>query len=281
MNAQQVPLPILLEDGSRHDWQDAAYSPKVSASGGRATVEHRLQDAPVLGKLIDDKAAAWAVEVRCPKTLMARVDTSFENPQEIRWRADEVDDAVYIVPGVIALRELSLDNSALTSLWADAGVLRVPPGWWLVKGDARRAKTLTESLLKFLRDETLAEGRMEIGPDRGSGRLRFTVKMAPELFERARSSRNVQIAALVGACSWFPRVFKTASASSGGDGDGHGDGDSDGEPIDEDPLAQELRYQLTNTKSDVVLWDDDNFDPALVATLLEPFHATAAADDDE
>lgn len=236
-------------------------------------VEHRLQDAPVLGKLIDDKAAAWAVEVRCPKTLMARVDTSFENPQEIRWRADEVDDAVYIVPGVIALRELSLDNSALTSLWADAGVLRVPPGWWLVKGDARRAKTLTESLLKFLRDETLAEGRMEIGPDRGSGRLRFTVKMAPELFERARSSRNVQIAALVGACSWFPRVFKTASASSGGDGDG--------EPIDEDPLAQELRYQLTNTKSDVVLWDDDNFDPALVATLLEPFHATTATDDDE
>ena len=267
----QVPLPILLEDGSRHDWQDAGYRPRVSAGSGRATVEHRLEDAPTLRKLIDNDDAAWAVELRCPKTLMARVDTSPAPSQVVRWSRDEVDDAVYIVPGVVALRELSLDRSALTSLWADAGELRVPAGWWLAKGDARRAQTLTQSLLKFIRDDGLTEGRMEVGPDRSSGRLRFSVKMAPDLFERARSNRDVQIAALVGACSWFPRVF----------GNGIGVSD-DGEPIggDEELLAQELRHKLQSAKSDVVLWDDDAFDPATAATVLEPF-LPVPTDDDE
>lgn len=266
----RVPLPILLEDGSRHDWQDAGYRPRVSAGSGRATVEHRLEDAPTLRKLIDNDDAAWAVELRCPKTLMARVDTSSAPSQAVRWSRDEVDDAVYIVPGVIALRELSLDRSALTSLWADAGELHVPAGWWLAKGDARRATTLTQSLLKFSQNEHLKKGRMEVEPDFSSGRLRFTVKMAPDLFKRARSSRDVQIAALVGACGWFPEVFRTDSASE------------DGEQIGgEGPLAQELRHRLRAAKPDIVLWDDKSFDPATAATVLEPFLPTVPTDDDE
>lgn len=243
----------------------------MTAGSGRAKVEHRLENAPTLRKLIDNGAAAWAVELRCPKTLMARVDTSPGQAQVVRWSRDEVDDPVYIVPGVIALRELFLDSSALTPLWADAGELRVPPGWWLVKGDARRAETLTQSLLKFSRDDGLEKGCMEVAPDRGSGRLRFMVKMAPDLFERARSSRDVQIAALVGACSWFPRVFGKASAFD------------DAEPIDDEGLlAHELRHKLQRAKPDIVLWEDkDDFDPTIVATALEPFHSAVPTDNDE
>ena len=261
-SVQQSTLPMLLENGSRHDWREAKYSPKVLAGAGHAKVQHRLEGAAALRRLIDKEVAAWAIELRCPKTLMARVETSPVDHQVVHWSPDDVDDAVYIVPGAIALKELSLDDSALTSLWADAGNLRVPAGWWLVKGDARRAKTLTESLLKFQRDKKLAKGCMEVAPDHGSGRLRFKVKMASSLFERARLSRDLQVAALVGVCSWFPRVFA-------------------GDPIDEEPLAQELRERLQRAKPDVVLWDDDNYDPALVATLLEPFYVSADTEKDE
>lgn len=259
------PLPILLEDGSRYDWSSASYAPDVSVGINHATVQHQMDEAPALRRLIEDGLAAWAVELRCPKTLMARVETSSADRQDVRWSPDEVDDTVFLVPGLIALTRLSLDGSGLTSLWADAEDLSVPAGWWLAKGDARRSKTLTESLVTFLRgDKNMDKGTMEVSPDHSGGRLRFAVTMAPNVFKQAKSDRTLQVAALVGVCGWFPREFRGAPESP--------DSTSDADDArDENPLARELRDRLRQKRPNVVLWDDDSYDPALVATLLEPF----------
>lgn len=274
---EQTPLPILLEDGSRYDWLDASYAPEVSVGRNSATVRHRLIGAPALHKLIEDGTAAWAVELRCPKTLMARVETSTstDDPQVVSWAPDEVDDMVYIVPGLIARMHFSLDGTGLTSLWADADELRVPAGWWLAKGQACRSKTLTESLVTFRRNDDMDKGTMEVGPDYGGGRLRFTVKMAPDVFKQAKSDRTLQVAALVGVCGWFPRVFGGALSESRSES-----GTSDAR--DEEPLARELGNRLRQKRENVALWDDENYDPALVATLLEPFFfADSREDNDE
>ena len=262
-NATAHQLPILLENGSRYDWSSASYDPDVSVSTNRATVQHQMDGASALRRLIEDGLAAWAVELRCPKTLMARVETSSADRQLVSWSSEEVDDVVWIVPGLIALTSLSLDGSGLTSLWADAGDLHVPAGWWLAKGEAYRSKTLTESLVKLRRDKDMAKGTMEVSPDHSGGRLRFTVNMAPDVFKQARSDRTLQVAALVGVCGWFPREFGGIAESQSGSGTG--------DARDDHPVARELRDQLRRKNQDVALWDHESYDPALVATLLEPF----------
>ncbi len=236
------------------DWTDAQYTADIRAGAGQATVTHRLSNAPVLEHLIDSRSAAWAVEIRCPKTLMAKIESSAEARHVVKWDADDVDGDIFIMPGLLAREDLRLDASDLTSLYQDIGDLHVPQGYWLARGYTCRASTLLESLLSFRLDKGLKKGRMEVASDHGSGNLRFVVNMAPDAYEQARYDRSVQIAALVGACAQFPHAFRS--------------GDDD----DELPLVRELRERLESIRPGITLWEDPaTYDPAMVATLLEPF----------
>lgn len=255
-------LPILLEDGSRLDWLEAEYATEVRVRRGQASIRHRLSRAPTLKRMVEDRTAAWAVEVRCPKTLLARVETSSDDHQTVRWSPDDVDGDIFILPGLLAVTDTVLDRSDLSVIWKEAGELRTPCGWWLAKGDTSRANTLMDSLLTFRRDETLKGGRMAIDPDTSGGNLRFIVRVAPDVFDAAKSSRTLQVAALVGVCGMFPRWLDN----------------------DEEPLAAELKNRLKAACPDVVLWDDpsdSSYDPAFIATLLEPFHVGLAERDVE
>lgn len=253
-------LPLLLEDGSRMDWPDAEYETEVKATTGRATVTHRLAKAPVLERLIERGDAVWAVEIRCPKTLLAEIETSVETRQVAEWDADDVDGDVFIMPGLLATRELPLSVAGLSSVYEGVQELRIPPGYWLAKGETWRASALMESMLTFRRKEDLEKGRMEVAADHGGGQLRFIVEMAPDVYEH-RDIRAVRIAALVGVCAQFPREF-----GCGGE-------------EDEIRLAQMLRDRLEHARPGVPLWDEpDNYDPALVATLIEPFRLLPASD---
>ncbi len=192
------PFPILLEDKSRLDWPGAAYKPSVHVGVGQANITHTLVGARALKRLIDEGSAVWAVELRCPKTLMSRVETCRSERQSVTWSEDDVDEDIYVMPGVLARESLSLGDAELSSVWKGVP-LQAPQGWWLVRGNVRRANTLAESLLKFQRQDDLKTGRMEVKPDEGSGRLRFTVWLASDLFEHVESNRTLKIAALVGA----------------------------------------------------------------------------------
>ncbi len=197
----------------------------------------------------------WAAELRCPKTLMARIETCSSDRQQVTWNERDVDGDIYVMPGVVTNERLVLEGAELSAIWKDILPLQAPRGWWLVRGNVRRTKTLAESLLKFVLEENAESGRIEVKPDRSSGRLRFTVHVDPDLFEHVKSDRTLKIAALVGACGWLPEIFRL-----------------DDPAADEDPLATQLRELLTSREPDVRLWDHDLYDPALVATILEPLH---------
>ena len=235
------------------DWTDAEYTAEIRAGAGQADVTHHLSNAPVLEDLIGRGSATWAVEVRCPKTLMAKIESSAEARHVVKWDADDVDGDVFIMPGLLARDNLRLDASGLTSLYQGIGNLHVPQGYWLARGYTCRASTLLQSLLVFKIKESLEQGRMQVEPASGGGQLRFFIHMAPDAYRRARRDRTVRIAALVGACAQFPREFRVE------------------EDEDEPPLVRDLRERLERLQPDIDLWDDPNYDPALVATLLEPF----------
>ena len=247
-----ISLPLLLEDGSRLDWPDARYQPKVRVAGNRATIIQALAGAPALERGIVEGAAKWAVEIRCPKTLLSRIELSSEPKHTVRWRRDELDGVAWIVPGLLAVQKMQLVAEELNPLWSGESLL-VPPGWWLARGTKRKVDTLAQSLLRFVKAEKLDKGRMEIQSERGSGQLRFVAHLAPDIWADIASSRTLQVAALIGVCGHFPRTF--------------------GKDAEEEPaIAREIRLRLED--AGVPVWTEDAYDPALAATAIERFHPT-------
>ena len=121
-----ISLPLLLEDGSRLDWPDARYQPKVRVAGNRATIIQALAAAPALERGIVEGAAKWAVEIRCPKTLLSRVELSSEPKHTVRWRRDELDGVAWIVPGLLAVQEMQLAAEELKSALERGKPARAP-----------------------------------------------------------------------------------------------------------------------------------------------------------
>ena len=244
-------IPVLHQDGSRLDWKSAEYRVDVEASAVGAVVSHELHQAPELLASIENGDAAYAVEIRCPRTLLARTHESQESRQEVAWLEGDVDGQIYLFPGVLALEEISLPTTGLIDLWEE-GHVRVPAGSWLARGTACAAKNLAASLLEFRKDDELGEGRMKVEEDTSGEDPRFLVRLAPDVYERARGDRDIQVAGLIAAFAMLP------SSSSFGENS-------------ESPVARMLRDRLE--QEDVPTWDDgDSWDPALAATAIERFH---------
>ena len=246
-----ISLPILLEDQSRFDWRWATYEPEVRVAPTRATVVHRLNEAPTLTRLVDTGAARWATELRCPKTLYCRVMEASNAVQVVEWDRPDVDGDVFVIPGLVAAADFVMrpGTDELTSIWARSS-FKVPKGWWIARGVARRTRTLGQSLLKFHEDDNVGPGQMRIRRDQSAEELRFHVGLAKDIWME-RTNRNLQIAALISALGQMAIAFP--------------------EPDDEPPVAREIRRRLEDAK--IPVWDDhDNYDPARAATVIEPFH---------
>ena len=254
--------PVLLEDRSSLDWPNTAYAPKVGLGTRTARIEHHVEGTDLIGDLVSQGDAVWAVELRCPKTLMARTATSRVADHTIRWDDDDIDGPAWLIPGVLATTEIPFpDASVLHEVWHDASPV-FPPGYWIVRGDARRVTPFRDSLMSFYRDPELSPGRMHVETDRSSGNLRFAVRAATDVYREAmegEGNRSVWIAALIGVCGHFGRVFGSVDDGESGDGD-----------QTSDALAEEIRTRLDDAS--VPSWEDpDLYDPAAAATAIEPF----------
>lgn len=267
---QPWELPVLLEDGSRMDWPDAAYLPDVRISSGLARVTHRLEGAPVLEELAAQGKAAWAAELRCPKTLLARVVTSDGPETRVEWTDAEVDGRAYVQPGLLAAGPLRIPAGALGELWG-GDPLDVPAGWWLARGDVRRTEELSRSLLEFKLGEDLECGRMSVMPDSSSGELRFVARLAGDIYRAAQAGdRSLHVAALIGACGHFRHLFGAEGAApEGAAPDDEGD----------EGLAAQIREMLAARGAPD--WDSDQFDPAAAATALEEFRVAPEPEADD
>ena len=249
--ASPFVCPVLREDGSSLDWARARYEANVEVRSETATVTHRVHEAPELEQLLAAGLAAYALEVRCPKTLYARTHCDRQSRFAVRWSPDEVDGSVFLLPGVVTTKPALLAPTGLIDLWGRRPI-DVPVGWWLAKGQIWASENLAASLIEFQRDENLKSGRMRIGEDTTADEPRFIVYLAPDVHERVRTSRDVQVAALVGA---FGRIGKSPRFQD----------DENGSLV-----VARLREHLR--EAGVPTWEDEQgWDPALAATTIEGF----------
>ncbi len=259
--AATAVFPMLLEDGTSIDWKLAAYKAVVQVSGHSATAVNRLSDAPELQSLIEVGDAKWALELRCPKTLLARVELSSDSSVRVEWQPAEVDGELFLTPGVIAARDCVLEPTGLNALWGDESV-HLPAGRWLARAQVVRTQSLASSLLKFHKRDSLQDGEMAVEPDVTTGDLRFNVWLAPNYFQQEiQSNRDVQIAALIGAFGRIPLL----------------------DPGGEDSYAILSYIRAALNEQDVPLWGPDlnsEYDPARAATAIERFHIKAVPEDE-
>ena len=256
MVTAQPILPVLTEDDTRMDWKHARYRTTVRVKAGGAEVTNKLLEAPELEELVDQGRAAWAVEVRCPKTLYAHTYQHATSMFELSWRPSDVDGQLFLRPGLIATCELSLSAAGLIeNIWEPP--ILVPTGWWLAQGRTFKSQGLAESLLKFRRDRNLKDGTMSVVLDMGSGNLQFMVGLAPDLYDHRRTDRNVQIAGLIAAFSQLPQSFTSEESDNA--------------------VLDAVKQRLED--AEVPTWEEDNYDPALAATTIEAFIVTPDDDD--
>ena len=252
MSAHGLPvLPVVLEDGTRFDWSEAEYEPIVTVGTASAWIHHRLNRAPRLARLVSDGLAKWATEFRCPKTLHSRVEEASDVHQEVTWSSDDVDGEAFLIPGLLAVTDLSLRDAAqdLVSIWRDHP-LQVARGWWLARGQARRIARMGQSLLRFKMDKALADGRMRIQCSAGGEDLCFHVHLAQDVWPE-RQYRHVWMAALIGALGHMPRLYPD-------------------EDHDMPRIVGEMRQRLKG--AGVPIWTQSDYDPAQAATAIEQFH---------
>lgn len=256
-------LPVLTEDASRLDWTLARYAVKVDVKAGRAFVKHQLHDAPEFDRLLSEGAAEWVTELRCPRTLLSRLERSRESEQVITLDAEDVVGDAFLVPGFVAVRDFELQVSGLDPLvWPPDTSVWVPAGWWLVRGDPQTTTPLTASFVRFRRDPDgrLAPGQMAVEEDTDGGKPFFRVTLARDLYDNRRTDRDIQIAGLIGACGMLPR----SSLGTDGENATH-------------PVAMQLRARLEDVG--VQDWTSDYFDPARAATVLEAFQESIGEED--
>ena len=261
MSTPTARIPLIDEAGSRMDWPHAVYRTEIQIGTGSATVTNTLDGADELKSLVADGIAMWAVEFRCPRSLMGWTHTSLDPTFSVSWEPTSVVSRVFLRPGLVTVGKVTLPPSGLhKGIWT--GPVQIPAGSWLAQGRMYASESLSSSLLRWIRDEQLPPGQMRVVPDLGSGEIVFMVHLAIDLFNRLQQSRDVQVAALIAACSHLPRLWSDAE-------------DSD------DGLYGLLRERFRQGGMD---WEDDEpetFDPARAATILEQFEAPPEEDEGE
>ena len=253
-------VPILREDGTSLDWRDASYEPRVVIGNGRGTVEHRLEGASQLGELVVDGKAEWVVELRSPATLYAGiVGSSRARSFALKWDTDGVTSSSYVIPGMVTTQTVDLEAYGLHPVWGESPVT-VPPGRWLVRGNARSAEQLGSSLIKLFPDENLADGQMTVSPEVSTGDLRFHVKLSRKMYETRYRDRDVQIAALIAAFGRIPG-WVGPPPDPGSEEAGEGT---------QYPVLERIRDVLED--AEVADWTEPSeYDPARAATAVERF----------
>jgi len=255
-------VPILREDGTSLDWPDATYQARVVIGDGRGTVEHRLEGAAQLDELVAGGKAKWVVELRSPATLYAGIAGSSRARRfQLEWDRDGVTSSGYVIPGMVTTQPVDLEARGLHPVWGGSPIV-VPPGRWLVRGNARSAEQLGSSLIRLFPDENLADGQMTVSPDTSTGDLRFHVKLSPRMYETRYRDRDVQIAALIAAFGRIPGVI-------GPPPDGASDEGGEREAT-QYPVLERIRDVLED--ADVADWTEPSeYDPAKAATAVERF----------
>ncbi len=151
--------------------------------GSSFTVRHRIEGAPFIDRVIADGLAKFVCTVASPVSSYRVSHSSKDATQVVAWSSDELGEPPMFTPMVVVAqrfeRTLDRERDGVHDLWHGRTV-RFQPGIRIALSDVVLMHSSMSSLLLFLSDEQLDEGRFRVEAAAEEG-FRFKVHLAPGL----------------------------------------------------------------------------------------------------
>ena len=256
------PYPVL-EDGNL-SFSKGEYVLDIKfENDNSATINHRVENAPLINFFLESGKAAYCCTVSIPKTGYRKLFKSDASNQKIEWEAEWVGEPPILRPFIVCLEEIKhtlQKKDGVHEMWSGQEIT-FQKGAKLAIGFDFRPKSSMESLLSFSNDKTLGPGQMRIETCSDQG-FYFNVKVASDLYQfvnnpggddRNKHSRSIKIHA---ASSCFSILAKDHSNTEG----------DESWQSHSNLLALAGEMENKNLK----LWDDEGFRPEEAATNLYP-----------
>ena len=267
-----LPYPAL-EEGNlsypRGTYRGAAKSLK---NGKSVRVTHRLENAGFIEQQIKEGRAEYGCLLSVPVTGHRELRRSSSPSQDVEWDIGIVGEPPIIRPIVVAVKDIKHTFSAsddVADIWVGRKI-EIPKGARLARDTFLRSSVPSmQSLLNFIKDDTLSEGSFFVSADVNHG-YRFNVYVAPDLFEflgkpGLDDRLRMSIASHVVTCCFG--ILKQEFSN-----------EEDGADFTEHSNLRMLKDLFE--ADDLALWTEDDFKPELAATRLYPLVFPDSADDE-
>lgn len=238
--------------------------PDDAVSHEELRLEHRVERAGLIKRLIRQEKAEYACIVSSPKSFYRRTLRQSSPSQRVTWSDRDLGEPPLFTPVILCTEaidvDLDTDRDEVHSAWHGVHV-KIPRGARLAVGHVFDLRSSVTQLITIQPDETLSGSTFLV--DTGSDPFRFVVKCGPELihyFRKAPQSvtrSNVMTHVVTACLAVLQRQFD--------------------DPEEWDRNLHRLADHLTQKYPH--RWDDEDFHPEEAATVLHP-HVLPDPDED-
>ena len=252
----------------------------LNETNGKTTVRHRLAGENLVRRLVTSGQAHFAVEIAAPHSayrtiVVAEESSSTFVAQDLAWDQELTSYPVFIRPLVVFGTESKLEQrldshrDGVHEAWNNVKIV-LQPGAILAHEDFYRPSAGL-SMMRLAADEqnVLPEGSFKVETSEVDG-FTFKVLMHKKLFDDMQNpgaSSNHRDSILTGALA---SGLATLQREFSGD---------DGNSTDWDQFQNLRALYTVLQKHELSTWDEENFDPALAATVLKPIVFSPDHDD--
>lgn len=259
----------MLESGNL-SFPNGRYSLDFHPGNDRSSyvIEHRIQGAKLIDRLIEYRQACYACIVSSPMSSYRQIHRSDDARQTVQWNNDDLGDPPLFTPMVVCTEAQSMildsDRDGVHLVW-NGQRINLQKGSRLALGSVMQLQSSILQLLSLQEDTHLNEGQFVV--DVKEEPFRFQVRLSRTLHKFLRfpknSVRNHIMTHIVSAC--LGRLQKDYSDD---------DGDTGWQSFRNlRALADYLEHKGE------MHWSDADFRPERVATALYP-HVLPNSDDE-
>ena len=259
--SRAFPWPVL--EAGNGSFVEGSYTVALEHKrpGRSFTMLHRVHGAKLITDWIEDGKVLFICSVAAPNSAYRTLHASDNPEQTIEWDPDDLGTYPLFTPMIVASSDfehfVDSDADGVSPLW-DGRTLHLLKGSRLAVCSTFALQSGVLGLLEFCLKEDYAPGVFSVEPSREDG-FKFKVYLAEDLFNHLKYQRqevagaNIMTHVVSAALTYLKNDFS------------RDDGDEGWQSyINLRALANHLESR------DLGCWDDENFEPELVATRLYP-----------
>ena len=226
-------------------------------------VKHRIEEAPLIARLIKSGHAQYACTVSSPISSYRQTHVSSDARHQVRWNIDELGEPPLFTPMILSVKPrtitLSASRDGVHKIW-DKQKIKLQKGSRLALGSVIQFESSVLQLLSLHEDKHLEEGQFVVEVEEEP--FRFRIRLSSELhkflrFPKGAIRRHI-MTHVVSAC--LARLQKDY---------GSDDGETGWQSFRNlRTLADHLEQKSHEH------WSDPEFRPERVATALYPHEVT-------